>query len=247
MEKIVVNESTLNNPLNKQVNNESKLYLVGSNIYKILRKDLRLIDRQLVVQKLILTKPDEVCNPEKVIVNEKNEFLGYSMPFLEGYENLDITNISCELRIEYLKKINRIFRRLLRLGLYFHDTHSGNFMINGDSLVLVDSDSASQLCKGDYKYEEFYLYCCCKNLCIFSLSLILGTDINILNHRFGKKEMKKQLLEFNDGALSEIVRFAYSNYKTLPNEFYVDDLVDLINIDKVRGVALTGLSVIKYK
>ena len=93
MEKIVVNESTLNNPLNKQVNNESKLYLVGSNIYKILRKDLRLIDRQLVVQKLILTKPDEVCNPEKVIVNEKNEFLGYSMPFLEGYENLDITNI----------------------------------------------------------------------------------------------------------------------------------------------------------
>ena len=55
LEKIVVNESTLNNPLNKQVNNESKLYLVGSNIYKILRKDLRLIDRQLVVQKLILT------------------------------------------------------------------------------------------------------------------------------------------------------------------------------------------------
>ena len=46
LEKIVVNESTLNNPLNKQVNNESKLYLVGSNIYKILRKDLRLIDRQ---------------------------------------------------------------------------------------------------------------------------------------------------------------------------------------------------------
>ena len=59
--------------------------------------------------------------------------------------------------------------------------------------------------------------------------------------------MKKQLLEFNDGALSEIVRFVYSKQKTLPNEFYVDDLVDLINIDKVRGVVLTGLSVIKYK
>lgn len=247
MEKIVVNESTLNSPLNKQVNNESKLYLVGSNIYKILRKDLRLIDRQLVVQKLILTKPDGVCNPEQVIVNEENEFLGYSMPFLEGYENLDITNVPYELRIEYLKKINQIFRRLLRLGLYFHDTHSGNFMVNGNSIILVDSDSASQICKGDYKYEEFYLYCCCKNLCNLSLSLILGTNINILNSRFGKKEMKKQLLEFNDGALSEIVRFAYSKHKTSPNEFYVDDLVDLINIDKVRGVVLTGLSVIKYK
>ena len=238
MNKIIIDEKLLNNQLNAQVNNESKLYIVDSSIYKILRNDLRLIDRQLVIQKLIETKPLGVCNPEKLIVNEKNEFIGYRMPYLKEYKNLDITNTPYELRIIYLKNINQIFRRLLRLGLYFHDHHQNNYMVNENKIILVDSDSAEQINKNNYKYEELYLYYCCKNLCNLSLSLLLGTNINVLNRHFGKKEIKKLLSEINDGALNEIIKYAYGSRKN-PTEFYIDDLVDLINKDKLNKLTLS--------
>ncbi len=62
IKEIRVNEKELEKPLNKKVNNESKLYLVESNIYKILNQNLRL-SRKPVVEKLLLSKPNWAATP----------------------------------------------------------------------------------------------------------------------------------------------------------------------------------------
>lgn len=232
MEKIIINENSLGEPIKTKTNTESSLYLRIPNIYKILKKGIRLADRQIVIHELNIKKPEGVCNPNGIIFNEKQEFIGYSMPYLEEYTNLDISNLSYETRIEYVKKINQIFRRLLKLGLYYQDLHFDNFMVKDDDVILVDSDSAIQICKKNYKFEQLYLRCCCERLSRLSLSLILKLDIDELNHKFGKKNMKKQLLEIDDEAIREIILFTYNNRK-FSYLLYADDLVDLINKDKI--------------
>lgn len=238
IKEIRVNEKELEKPLNKKVNNESKLYLVESNIYKILNQNLRL-SRKPVVEKLLLSKPNGICNPNGILIDEDNDFLGCSFPFLKDYENLDVTKIPYELRIKYLKKINEAFRRLIDLNLYYHDTHFNNFMVKDDDIVLVDSDSAILINDSEPRKQKKYLYYCCKNLCNLSLSLILGFNISYFNRKYGQKTMKKYLLSFNDKALNEIVLFAYSNHHIFLNDFYADRLVDSINSDTINSIAMT--------
>lgn len=234
--EIRVNEKELINPLNKKVNNESKLYLVESNIYKILNKNLRL-SRKPVIEKLLLSQVNGICNPNSILIDENNEFLGCSFPFLEDYENLDVTKIPYETRIKYLKKINETFRKLIDLNLYYYDTHFNNFMVKDDNIVLVDSDSAI-LIENEPKKQKKYLYYCCKNLCNLSLSLILGFNISYFNRKYGQKTMKKYLLSLNDKALNEIVLFAYSNHHIFLNDFYADKVVDSIDSDKIKNIAI---------
>ena len=94
MEKIIINENSLGEPIKPKTNTESSLYLRIPNIYKILKKGIRLADRQIVIHELSIKKPEGVCNPNGIIFNEEQEFIGYSMPYLEGYTNLDMSNLS---------------------------------------------------------------------------------------------------------------------------------------------------------
>lgn len=145
------NKDKLLNKLNiNSVNNESELYLVGNEVYKIIDESIRETREKLVRESLKYGLKG-IVDIKDFLGDSNNNFLGYVMPIVNGNPLFMMFNkLSFKRKLEIINKLDQIFLDLYDKGFIYIDFHTSNVMINKNVITLLDRDG--MLLKDDLSY-----------------------------------------------------------------------------------------------
>ncbi len=146
MNRIVLTESDISRF--KKLKNqgiESTIYEKDNLVYKILKDDYRISRESMIVS--LHEKPiRNFVKIDSLLVNEQNNFIGYSMENLRNFSTL--YDYACFEEYDFNKRKRLALEMAITLeeliirNYYFQDAHNENIMI-GSSLKFIDIDSTT--------------------------------------------------------------------------------------------------------
>lgn len=144
MEKITLTLKDFNHLRRLECSNhsESSLYIKEKTVYKILRSYLRN-ERKFLIPDIQAMHLDGAIPFDKLIYDGLGFFLGYTMPYLDGYKEIsskDLVLTDIE-KIKIIERIEQIYRGFLKRGICYVDLHGKNIMTDKQDAVFIDMDS----------------------------------------------------------------------------------------------------------
>lgn len=143
---------------------ESKLYIVGSSLYKLYNTD----DVSSIYHLLCLTSKQ--CNLKNTvlptgIILKNDKLAGVQIPYFEGYKTLSsLTELPNKTKIGIIKLVLKNLEELTNNGIYPMDFNIDGILASGNDAKIIDLDTYTTEITNDAKKEKLafvlrlYLY-----------------------------------------------------------------------------------------
>lgn len=231
MEKIVLGSQDYKQLelLNCPPHAESRLFTDGKSVYKILLKNLRRVRKDIIVS--LHDYPIEgSIRPDKLLYNERGQFIGYTMPLLKQYFHLlnFEQSLSIPERMNLIQQIETIYERFLKHGYLYYDNGPYNIMRTQAKIMFVDVDSIVPI--GDV--TEIESLTSIKDLTCTCLSLLLQMNLYGILWEREDEEMISRFARVEDLKLLEIILFIMKDEIEIPN-FKIAESFKEIDVEKV--------------
>ena len=215
---------------------ESRIFIKGSELFKILNGDKITSKRKETIELLSEFSNPFCVFPNYGLLNKKGDFCGYEMDYQHNYtvmlEYLRHNYIPFKIRKECIKMLCRAIDYLERNGISFIDLHSENILVNDKGIKIIDLD-------GSIPYEHISSYS--KNarkaitnmrLALMSLSLLFNNP-NIEYNFPNDSEVNKLLKSLNKNK-AEIIKKVFTFDNGTDTIIDIEEDIDSFDEEKVE-------------
>lgn len=125
---------------------ESNVYLFNDRVIKIYKpKCVKIRLDEDTVKRLSKINTERIIMPQDVVYNELNKFSGYTMKYIESFDNYFINNLNINFLVDELEKYENDIKILSRNKITITDICLCNFIFN-DGIYFIDP--------GSFLYED---------------------------------------------------------------------------------------------